>query len=372
MYFKKAMIILLAFVMVFGIVGCSSNQTATEGTENSTATNNQENTESTTRTITDMAGRTVTIPTEIDSIYSTNSIGTIFLYTLAPDKIAGWNYDLGSDKQYIKEEYYNLPVLGRWKGPDSVNIEEILKVEPDIIINMGDVNEKYAAESDEIQELFGIPVVMVDGGLTQQDEAYQFLGDILGVEDRAAVLADYSKNVVEGIAEKAQQIPDAEKINVYYAAGLNGLETVPMGSINTEVLDFVGGKNIADPGVEKDLRRMEVSLEQVIGWNPEVIIISPDDNNHEVYNAILNDKAWSDIDAAKNKEVYEIPAVPYDWFNRPPSVMRLMGLQWLGDLLYPDVYQIDLEAKTKEFFSLFFDYEITDDEISQLLETSVK
>jgi len=180
---------------------------------------------------------------------------------------------------------------------------------------------------------------MVDGGLTGQDEAYQFLGNILGVEDRASKLADYSKLVVDGIEEKAKQIPDAEKRSVYYAAGLSGLETVPMGSINTEVLDFVGGINIADPGVEKDLRRMEVSLEQIIGWNPELIIISPDSSdNHEIYETILNDTAWSNIDAVQNKEVYEIPAIPYDWFNRPPSVMRLMGLQWLGDLLYPDVY----------------------------------
>lgn len=370
MNLKKITIILLTFVMIFGIVGCSSNQTAT--TENSNANDNQENAEATTRTITDMAGRTVTIPAEIDSVYSTNSIGTIFLYTLAPDKLAGWNYDLGSDKQYIKEEYYNLPVLGRWKGPDSVNIEEILKVEPDIIINMGDVNEKYIAESNQIQELFDIPVVMVDGGLTMQDEAFEFLGDILGVEDRASKLANYSKQVVEGIAEKAKQIPEDEKRNIYYAAGLNGLETVPMGSINTEVLDFVGGNNIADPGVDKDLRRMEVSLEQVIGWDPELIIISPDGDNHEVYNTILNDKTWSDIEAVKNKEVYEIPSVPYDWFNRPPSVMRVMGLQWLGDLLYPDVYQIDLKAETKEFFNLFFDYEISDEEVNQLLERSVR
>ena len=365
MYIKKVFIFLLVIVMVFGIIGCTVNQSE-EAIDKDIG-------KATTRTIEDMAGRTVTIPTNVNKVYSTNSIGTIFLYTLAPDKIAGWNNELGSDKQYIKEEYHNLPVLGRWKGPNSLSIEEILKVQPDIIINMGDVNEKYIAESDEIQELFGIPVIMVDGSLTMQDEAYQFLGDILGVESRALELADYSKNIIEDIEVKAGLISDEEKTQVYYAAGIKGIETVPTGSINTEVLDFVGGQNIASLGSSKDVRRMEVSLEQIIGWNPELIIISPDSSdNHEAYNSILKDKAWSNIAAVQNKEVYEIPYGPYDWFNRPPSVMRLMGLQWLGNLLYPDIYQIDLETETKNFFDLFFDHQLSDNDVKQILERSVR
>ncbi len=361
MYIKKTFIVLIALIIVISLIGCNSEQ-------------EQENADQpTSRTITDMAGRTVTIPAEINKVYATHSIGTLFVYTLAPDKVTGWNFELESEKQFIKPEYYDLPVLGRWKGTNSTNLEEILTVEPDIIINMGDVNEGYIAESNEIEEMLNIPVIMVDGSITNQADSYEFLGNILGVEDRAKELADYSREVFNEINQKAALIQEDERKEVYYGAGLNGLETIPKGSINTEVLDLVGGLNIADPGVDKNLRRLEVSLEQLLDWDPELIILSSNSShNEELYDDILNDVSWQNIAAVKNKEVYDIPYGPYDWFSQPPTLLRIMGLQWLGDLLYPDVYQIDIKEETKEFFNLFFDYQMTDDEIDTLLKNTIR
>lgn len=362
MLLKKLSILLLTLIITISFMGCSTSQSEQTNSDNQELT----------RTITDMAGRTVTIPTELNKIYATSSIGTLFVYTLAPEKIAGWNTQLGSEKQYIKPEYYDLPVLGRWKGTDSTNIEEILKVKPDIIINMGDINEQYITESDEIAGLLNIPVIMVDGSLTKQAESYEFMGSILGKEERAKELANYSRDVIQDIKDKSQLIQDDQKVEVYYGAGLTGLETMPKASINTEVLDLVAGINIADPGTDKDLRRMEISLEQLIDWNPELIILSSNSsNNPELYSNILEDTSWANIDAVKNKEVYEIPYGPYDWFSQPPTLLRIMGLQWLGDLLYPEVYQIDIEQETKQFFSLFFDYQMTEEEINQLLKNSI-
>lgn len=365
---ERKSIFLFVLLITFSLIlsGCNSNGNGTE--DKTTKTDDSPKT----TTVTDMAGREVTVPTNIEKVYSVNSIGSIFVYTIKPDSLAGWNSELGSEKQYIKEKYQNLPVLGTYKGPNSINIEELLTTNPDIIINMGDVDPKYIEESDELQELTGIPVIMVDGSLDKQDEAYKLLGELLGEKERGKTLAQYSNEVLDGIKEKAQSIPEDEKTRVYYAAGAKGLETSPLGSINTEVLDLVGGLNAAYTGIDKNLRRIDVSLEQVIDWNPEVIIISTDSSDqHSVYNMMLSDGSWSHIDAVKNQQVYEIPYAPYDWFNRPPSVMRLMGMKWLGNLLYPEVYQLDIVADAKEFFQLFFDYELTDEEVNKLLERSV-
>ncbi len=363
MLYKRFMILLIGFVIILLFSGCSGNGSAiptdTVGIEG--------------KTIKDMAGREVTTPAEINKIYTINEIGSIFLYTLAPQKLAGWNSELGSEKQFIKEEYQNLPILGRWRGPNSVNIEEILMEDPDIIINMGDVSEGYIAESDEIEKLFGIPVIMVDGSLSKQDEAYLFLGDLLGMEDRAKILANYSKKITDDVRNKANLIKDVDKVRIYYAAGTEGLETVPTGSINTEIIDYVGGVNVAESNKNVNVRRMQVSLEHVIDWDPDIIIISSSfSENHEVYHSILTHPRWSNINAVKNQEVFEIPYGPYDWFNGPPSVMRLMGLQWLGNLLYPNVYEIDLEKELVEFMDLFFEYEMKEGEIKDILERAVR
>lgn len=360
-------IFLLFLLLTFSLIlsGCNSNG----GNEDKTIETDDS---PKTTTVTDMAGREVTVPTNVEKVYSVNSIGSIFVYTIKPDSLAGWNSELGSEKQYIKEDYQNLPVLGTYKGPNSINIEELLTTSPDIIINMGDVNPKYIEESDELQNHTGIPVIMIDGSLDNQDEAYKLLGELLGEKERGETLAEYSNEVLSGIKEKAALIPEGEKTTVYYAAGTKGLETSPLGSINTEVLDLVGGLNAAYTGIDKNLRRIDVSLEQVIDWNPEVIIISTDSSDqHSVYNMILTNNSWSHIEAVKNQQVYEIPYAPYDWFNRPPSVMRLMGMKWLGNLLYPEVYQLDITEDAKEFFQLFFDYELTDEEGNALFKRSV-
>lgn len=365
---KKILALLILFVMSALLLfsGCSGKQ------EDADEKADGKNEAGGTVTVTDMAGREVEVPEKIEKVYSVNSIGTIFLYTLKPCVLAGWNSELGTEKQYIKEEFHSLPVLGTYKGPNSINMEELLATAPDLIINMGDISDKYISESDELQELTGIPVVMIDGSLDKQAEAYKLLGKLLDAEKRAERLAEYSQDVLEEIKEKAAAIPEEKKVTVYYAAGAKGLETSPRGSINTEVLDLVGGLNVADTGIDKNMRRIDVTLEQVINWNPQVIMIATDGSeNHSVYETILNENAWSHIDAVKNRQVYEIPYGPLDWFNRPPSVLRLMGMKWLGNLLYPDVYQLDINEEAKEFFQLFFDHSLTDKEINQLLERSV-
>lgn len=359
---KLSFFIITLLVMVTLFISGCNNQSSEE---NITESNSDK------RIVTDMANREVEIPAQVNKVYSTNSIGTIFVYTLEPDALIGWNSKLGLEKKFINEKYHDLPILGTYKGPNSINTEELFEQNPDIIINMGDVDERYISEADELQSLTNIPVLMVDGSLDKQSESYKFLGDILNKQDKAEKLAKYSDDVLDTIQNKVGNIKEEDKKEVYYAAGSKGLETSPAGSINTEVLDLVGGLNAANTGIDKQMRRIDISLEQLISWDPEIIIISPDSaDDDEVYEMILNDPSWKHIEAVKNEQVYEIPNLPFDWFNRPPSVMRLMGLTWLGDLLYPDVYEVELENEMRDFFTLFFDYDLTDEDVEQLLERS--
>lgn len=325
--------------------------------------------------VVDMAGRTVEIPAKIKKVYATGPIGTIFMYTLAPDLLVGWNSGLREgEKKYIDPKYHHLPVLGTWRGTKyEGNIEELLKIKPDLIINMGDVDEKYRADTDEIQATLGIPVLMVDGKIENSAAAYKFLGNVLGKTERAAQLAGYCDGVLQDVVKRMSTLPEEKKPKVYYAAGARGLETEARGSLNAEIMDLAGARNVADPGLEKNVRRMQVSLEQLLIWDPEIIIISCDgDEKHTLYNSIINDPGWTNISAVKNGRVYEIPAVPYDWINRPPSVNRIIGIKWLANLLYPEDYRVDIKKETKEFFALFYGYSLNETELGQLFEYAAK
>ena len=220
----------------------------------------------------------------------------------------------------------------------------------------------------------GIPVVVVNSELNKLDQAYEFMGDLLGVKDRAGELAAYCRETVDDVAGKAKLIPEEKRLRVYYAEGNQGLETDPMASQHTEVLDFVGGINVADVPMKGGMGMASVSMEQVLAWNPDVIITATmgpmGGKEGMVYNNITTDPKWATIKAVSNQRIYDIPDKPFNWFDRPPSVNRIIGVKWLANLLYPDIYRYDLKAEVKDYFSKFYHYNLSDQEIEDLLVRS--
>jgi iron complex transport system substrate-binding protein len=272
--------------------------------------------------------------------------------------------------EYILPEYRSLPVLGGWQGKNGTgNVEAILAAKPDVILSVGDVDAAAVAVADRIQTQIQKPVVMIDYSLTKLDDAYALLGEITGAKARAADLAAYCRRVVDEAVAGAATISDKDRIAVYYAEGPKGLQTEPEGSTRTEVLELVGGKNVASVSAQSSYGRIEVSLEQVLAWHPVTILVGSDPTGEtDVYKAILSSPEWATVPAVINRQVYQNPHGPFDWFDRPQSVNRVMGVRWLGQLLYPDVFTYDLKAEAKEFYKTFYYTDLNEDQLSRLLE----
>src|SRR5699024_6639449 len=269
----------------------------------------------------DMAGRRINLPDNVEKIYSTRPVGTILLYSLNPDKMVGWNYDLSEgEKDFIAEKYHDLPNL-RGAAKESINIEEILKIDPDIVIALDTIDETTIAETEELQEDLGKPVILLDEDINTIDTAYNILGKVSDEEAKAEELASYCKETLEDAKKYSSQIAEDEKVDIYYAEGSEGLETEPAGSWHGEVIDLIGGHNVAEVEAGGSKGKAEVSIEQLLTWNPE-LIISWGDERGGYYAGIFEDPTWKDIDAVQNKEVYEIPNRPFNWFDRPPSANR--------------------------------------------------
>ncbi|HEX9022661.1 MAG TPA: hypothetical protein VF799_02365, partial [Geobacteraceae bacterium] len=62
-----------------------------------------------------------------------------------------------------------------------------------------------------------------------------------------------------------------------------------------------------------------------------------------------------------------IPDQPLNWFDRPPSFMRFIGLKWVMNLLYPDHYRIDTVKEAREFYRLFLGVEVSDGEMKVII-----
>ena len=109
----------------------------------------------------------------------------------------------------------------------------------------------------------------MDSDLNRLDEAYNILGKALG-EEKEEELTKYCKETMEDVEKKASLIE--EKVSVYYAEGPKGLETEPSGSWHAELIDIVGGVNVAEVAIKGDKGKSEVSIEQLLKWNPDIII----------------------------------------------------------------------------------------------------
>lgn len=357
---KRFISIFLILIMTMSIlVGCTSKDVSGNVEEKDLVE------------IVDMANRTVMVPKKVEKILSTGSVGTILIYSINPDKMVGWNYELREgEKQYINEKYHNLPNLGG-AGKEPLNLEEVLKVDPDVLITMGKIDDTSISETDELQTKIDKPIIMLDSDIEKLDGSYELLGKIMGEEKKAKELGKYCRDTLEDIEKNSKKITEDMKVGIYYAEGPAGLQTEPSNSWHGEVIDMIGGRNVAKVEINEDTGKSEVSMEQLLKWDPE-IIISWDDERGGYYSGILEDPAWKDIKAVKNGEVYEIPNRPFNWFDRPPSVNRVLGLRWIGNLLYPEIYDYNMREEVKEFYSKFYHYELTEEEIDDLLKNTVR
>lgn len=317
------------------------------------------------REITDMAGRTMTVPLEIESVFSTGPAAAIYLYTLVPDKLLGWNYALNDiEKSIILEQYHDLPNFGQG---DAVNYEAVIAAGPTIALNVTSINDGSIDASDALAEQLGVPVVMVSSDLLDAPAVYRFMGKLFGVEEQAEALAAYAEETFNAIS--SLDIPHEEKVRIYYGNGEDSLETAPAGSSHGQIIDLVNAVNVADLELG-DGSRVQISAEQLLAWDPDVIIVNgepkADMTGSAAAEAILADPLFATLKAVQNGAVYGTPNAPFSWVDRPPGPNRIVGMRWLSGLIYPEYLDYDVDEAVREFFQLFYHVELTDEQLTQL------
>jgi iron complex transport system substrate-binding protein len=315
-----------------------------------------------------MAGREVTVPAEIESVLCTSPPSTMLVYMVAPDKLLGWNSaPTEESKRYIPEPYASLPEIGGWFGKQTGNYETFISMHPDIVLEGfntgGDVTDTI---TERQQKMGSIPVVGVEDTVNSSGYAapVRFAGDLLGEEEQASSMIAFYEGVLSTVTERVAAIPENERVRVYYAEGPEGLWTDPSGSQHSELIDLCGGKNVADCAITPGYGRTEVSMEQVLTWDPEVILVG----DPVFYRSVESDPVWQDITAVKTHRVYLIPTTAFCWFDRPPGINRIIGIPWTAKTLYPDLFEdMDLVAQVREFHEVYLHVTLSDDEIEQLL-----
>ena len=312
-------------------------------------------------TVTDGAGRSVPVPARVDRVFPAGPPAAIMLYTLAPDLLLGWpRANRADEREFLLPDVGARPEVGRITGRgNTANLEEVLALKPDLILDIGTINPTFVSLADRVQEQTGIPYALLDGRFDGVAQAYRVMGELVGRRDASDTLARYAEDTVKTISGRIAALPRERRARVYYARGPRGLETGLGGSINVETIELLA-QNVAG-GTRGGLAT--VSIEQVLVWNPDVIVTI----DRDFAASVIEDRAWAPVAAVRARRVHLSPKLPFGWVDFPPSVNRLIGLWWLAKILYPDLFPEDLRTLTRDFYGRFYHVTPNDAQIERVL-----
>jgi len=378
---KKWSLLMPTLLIASIIVGCANEKTEVQpettvssaveedtAVANDQVTTDEEATTSEIMTFIDSCGRTVELPAHINKVAPSGSVAQMIIYATAPEKLACWAGKLGDEqKAYIIDDYENLPVTGQFYGKGDLNLEALIEAAPDVIIDFGDKKEGIEEDLDKIQEQTGIPTIFIEATVDTYPEMFRTLGKLLENEEQGEKLAEYTEQTYKDAESAREKITEENKVSVMFGTGETGLDCNAKGSIHCGVLEAVGVENaITVSELSNKGGGNTVTMEEVMAADPDMILFDVGGP----YETVKDDSYWSGLTAVKEGKVYEIPYGPYHFLANPPSINQIIGIKWLGNLVYPELYAYDMTKELQDFYDIFWHYDLSDDEANSLLANS--
>lgn len=297
----------------------------------------------------DDAQRRVALPSTVRRVFPAGAPASVFVYCMSPERLLGWTRALRSEEAaFLLPQVASLPELGRLTGRGSTAaLEAILALRSDLIVDVGSVAPTYASLAAQVQQQTGVSYVLLDGGFDRTEATIRRLGEALDTRERADDLVRGTRAILGAAAELRGTLREVDRPRVLFARGPTGLATAAAGGLNAEVLDAVGAINVARlpaPNLS------QISFEQVFAWQPEWILAS----DAEFFAGIGRHPVWSTLPAVRSGRVILAPRLPFGWFDAPPALNRLIGIEWLSAVLYPERVRFRLDERLSDTFEWLY------------------
>lgn len=353
----KILSLLLAVMLAVGLAGCGQSSPASSNQP--PATNGAAAGE---RTVTDMAGRTVTLPADIKTVGTFGSIGVLnaFVETLsAGERIANeGSPSFMKSPNWEKYQYKFTPQikdLKPFQGADSeMLMENILAAKPDLCLTM-------TSDLTEQLEKQGLKVIQLSWTKTEDvKQCITLLGEVL---NQQAVAADYLKYFDEMLAKAAdltKNIKDADKKTVVY--GSVSQFSQPHLIAEWWIAQAGGISVTAEASAKANKEALTYTLEDLLKWNPDAMFVS----SAAEKKAVLADARLAGITAVKNNAIYVVPRIAHVWGNR--TTEQPLTIMWAINKLYPElVPDSRLKEDISYFYSHFFKYNFDDAQLKEIM-----
>ncbi|RCX19325.1 iron complex transport system substrate-binding protein [Anaerobacterium chartisolvens] len=329
------------------------------------------------RTVVDHAGNTVVIPADINRVVisSIMPLPSVFcLFEGASDKLVGMDpSSMAAAKNSILPKIYPevLNVSTDFIKDGSLNIEELMKLKPDVVLYSADNTADY-----EVLSKAGIPAVAFSTSKFKFDTVKTFdnwvslMGEIFGQQETAKQIASYGYEVKDEITKTIEKAGDSLKrprALILFRYDNGSIKTSGSNFFGQYWLDTTGAENVA-----KDLKGMaEINMEQIYQWDPEIIFITnftpyqPED----LYENSINGFDWSRVKAVQDKKVYKFPLGMYRWF--PPASDTPLSIKWLATKNQPELFKdLDMDKEIREYYKKFYSYDLSDEQVEQIFHPS--
>ncbi len=318
-------------------------------------------------TVTDLAGKTVEIPADVKHVacISGPSYEKTFLVG-GSDKIAMITpFVLGMP--WAVQIIPNLKKIAVQTTELDPNIEELMNANIDLVFFWD-----YEKPIEKMNEV-GIPALtttQIVNTPNKPDTEEKFtkgfkgevalFGEVFGAEGqkKAKDYAEYFDEKVEKIVSITSKIPENEKPNVYYAGGVNGLKTQGLNTYTNWWVEMAGGNFVSK---EITQQKADVTVEQVATWDPDIIMMGRMNST----DVILKDPKWQDIKAVKDNKVFMCPEGVFYWDYSSEGILLL---EYLAKTFHPEKFKdLDMNKEVKEFYSRFYNYDLSDNEADRIL-----
>lgn len=306
---------------------------------------------------TDDAGRTVSVPRDVQRVFAAGAPAEVLLYTLAPYRLVGRNHAPKEAALKWMPPEFRAPVLiqNLPERDDPGYDAELIALAPDLYVDYGTVDEDYVSSLEAVQSRTNVPGVIFDGALERIPDTYRRLGALVGERERGERLARESERIL------AKYKNALAPLRVYLACSADGLLPCLASSSSGEIALWLGAVNVA--GTVDTAPPRLATLAEIKAWNPQAIVAP----NEEALALWHTDPAWQEIAALRDGKAYAPPALPFSWGARPPSVNRMLGLVWLAYTLSARAPDAEFFADVRGLFAAYYHLDLTNEQIKTLV-----
>lgn len=309
------------------------------------------------RDVTDMLGRTVSVPDEIGSVITVGAVPVINTYVFAAGKgdrlamglPANFDQTLSHYQRLFAPQITGNPVLQDANlAPD---IEKILSLAPDVALTF----DKSAAD---MLEANGIATVLMQIGTPDEIKAgVRLVGEVFGEPELGTRYAAYFDAISARVAERVAKIPEADRPTVLY---INPVIMTQPHLIAEWWIPAGGGVSVTNDGRTQNV--LSLTKEAVVGANPDFMFVM--EPGH--LDVLRQDPVLSQLDAVKNNRIFVSPRGAHVWGNR--AVELALTPLWLATTLHPDLFtREELIKEAQAFYAEFFKTELTAEQVEHIL-----